>query len=192
MRFSALVLCLFSGLSLGLCATWLTMEKGIGLDAQSIEGWAFVPRVGAPDIDPYRRLKLFTSGELPLASGEGFSLTLKQDRAGRPLEGACRYQLSGALPVARFWTLTLTTPDGRLWPNPAARFGFTSSEIIRTEDAPFSVVIGPGPLAGNWLPSPPAGHFILTLRFYETPLSASATQLDARSVPALSLLGCAS
>ena len=49
---------------------------------------------------------------------------------GRPLDGRCIVTLTGTTPPARFWTITLYDLDGRLVPNAADRYGFTSQEIV--------------------------------------------------------------
>lgn len=181
----------FFGLAAGLAATLAVTRSGASPFASHVGPWEFSPRAGAPDNDPYSRAKQFAEGEWPLAAGEGYSLRATTDRSGAPLESRCRYRLESPFPAARYWTVTLTDPRGRLVANLAERHGFTSAEIIRGHDGAFSIVIGPDPMAGNWLPSGRAGGgFILTLRFYETPLSATATELDPRSLPALGKLDC--
>ena len=73
--------------------------------------------------------------------------------AARALDGRCVVTLSGVTPAARFWTVTLYDPDGRLVPNSADRYGFTSQEIARHADGSFEIVRraarAPGQLAAD-------------------------------------------
>lgn len=192
MRLPLILISILVGLIVGFSTTTYTANRGMLFDAQQINGWIFVPRIGAAEIDPYRRAHLFHEGELPLASGEGFALRATQDRDGVSLHGDCRYELTGPVPNARFWTLVLNAPGGPTFSHPTERTSFTSAEIIRTHDKPFVIAIGPEPLAGNWLPSRKGHPFVLIFRFYEPPLSASATELEPRMMPQLKRLGCGS
>ena len=72
---------------------------------------------------------------------------------GSPSTDAATSLLSGITPQARFWTLTLYNPEGRLVANSAQRHGFTSQEIIRNADGSFDVTVGPRARPGNWLPT---------------------------------------
>ena len=190
MRKAWLLLSVLIGIGIGLGLTSLVVQRGIAFDVVRLGPWEFVPRAGSSDMSPYRRTRLFVDGELPLASGEGYALTARHDPENTVLSGRCRYRVTGPVAPARFWTLTLTTPEGNIVANAAERYGFTSAEILRETDGHFSIEIGPDPLAGNWLPSKAGQDFVLTFRFYETPLSATATLLDARAVPVLSKTGC--
>lgn len=187
-----LALLIAGGIALGLGATWSVIARGISFDQQHKGIWLFVPRAGAPDMDPYRRARVFVEGELPLAAGEGFALRATLDSEGQALDGQCQYRLAGPMPAARFWTLTLTTPDGDLITHPTQRAGFTSSELVRFQDGASVIMIGADPLAGNWLPAPREGRFTLMLRLYETPLSATATILGADQVPRIDRIRCRS
>lgn len=178
------------GVALGFALTYVISARSSGFAGQKIGIWEFAPKLGAADLDPYGRARVFLSGELPLAAGEGFALRADRDAAGAPLQGSCHYSLTGPMPVARYWTLTLYLREGGRFANPADRGGFSSSEIIRASSGAFSIEIGPDPLAGNWLPAPPGQPFELVLRLYETPLSASATVLDAALVPRLVRVDC--
>ncbi len=60
------------------------------------------------------------SGELPVGSGDGITFYARTDDAARPLDGRCDVALSGTTPQARFWTLTLYDPDGKLVANSVA------------------------------------------------------------------------
>lgn len=190
MRLLTILAAILAGLVGGTALTALVARDGIVFDRRTLAGWVIAPRIGSELIDPYSRARVLVAGELPLANGEGFSLTAERDLSGQALDGRCTYRLSGSMPAARFWTLTLTTPDGRPIITPLQRTGFTSGEIIRQGNGSFSIEIGPRPLAGNWLPTPQSGPFILTLRFYETPLSATATVLEPRMLPELRQEGC--
>lgn len=190
MRLLTILAAILVGLLGGIGLTAFVARDGIVFDHRKVGGWVIAPRIGSELIDPYSRVRVLVSGALPLANGEGFSMTAEQDRDGQPLDGRCAYRLTGAMPAARFWTLSLTTPDGRPIITPIQRAGFTSGEIIRSGDGRFAIEIGPRPLAGNWLPSPEKGRFILTLRFYETPLSATATVLEERMLPEIRREAC--
>lgn len=191
MRLLLILFVVVLGIAAGLGLTAFAIGAGAPYLVRQVQGWEFSPRVGSPEIDPYARARLFSEGELPLAAGEGYTLRARRDLDGAPLDAACHYRLSSPFPSARYWTVTLTDRSGRLVPNLAERTGFTSAEIVRRHDGPFTLEIGPEPLAGNWLPTGrKAGGFEIILRFYETPLAATATILDARTMPTLSKIGC--
>lgn len=192
MRLLAILLTILAGLGAGLGLTALAVGPSAPVLTRSLQGWTFSPRIGSPEIDPYSRARLFVSGGLPLASGEGYALIATEDSAGTPLDTRCHYRITSPFPVARYWTITLTDPAGRLIPNLAGRSGFTSSEIVRPLEGRFALEIGPEPQPGNWLPTgSKPGTFEITLRFYETPLAATATRLDSRALPTLTKIGCA-
>jgi hypothetical protein len=98
--------------------------------------------------------------------------------------------LSGITPQARFWTLTLYNPEGRLVANSAQRHGFTSQEIIRNADGSFDVTVGPRARPGNWLPTGGVDKYLLVLRLYDTPIGmAMRTGRDA-PMPAITKRAC--
>lgn len=191
MRPVTILAAVLAGLLGGIALTAWVAREGVVFDRRVIAGWSFAPRTGSEAVDPYARARMLVSGELPLANGEGFSLVAERDYRGQPLEGRCIYGFSGAMPAARFWTLSLTGPDGQAFTTPIGRSSFTSSEIIRHGDGGFAITLSPLPQAGNWLPTPSEGPFVLTLRFYETPLSATATVLEPRMLPQLRRVACA-
>lgn len=191
MRLFLILTLLFLGLAAGLGLTRFAVGPGASYLVRNVEGWEFSHRAGSPEIDPYTRARLFSEGEMPLAAGEGYTLRRRADSDGVRLDSRCRYRLSSPFPTARYWTTTLTDKFGRPVVNLAGRSGFTSAEIVRSHDGAFTIEIGPDPLSGNWLPTSRSGEaFELALRFYETPLSATATQFDARSIPILRRLEC--
>ena len=107
-----------------------------------------------------------------------------------PVDGRCDVLLSGITPQARFWTLTLYNPEGRLVANSAQRHGFTSQEIIRNADGSFDVTVGPRARPGNCLPTGGVEKYLLVLRLYDTPIGmATRTGRDA-PMPAITKRAC--
>ena len=137
----------------GLGTTWLALTRGTAFGAVAIGAWTALPKSGTRDVDPYARAAIARSGELPVGSGDGVAFFARTDDDGRPLDGRCDVRISGTTPQARFWTLTLYDPQGRLIGNAIDRQGFTSQEIVRNADGSFDVVVAPRARAGNWLPT---------------------------------------
>ena len=98
--------------------------------------------------------------------------------------------LSGVTPPARFWTLTLYDPDGRLVANSANRYGFTSQEITRFADGSFQIAVAPRARPGNWLPSGGVDRYLLVLRLYDTPVGAATRIGREAPMPAISQRAC--
>lgn len=152
--------------------------------------WQATPRVGSSEADPYARAVLARTAEIPLAIGEGLTLTATEDDAGRPLDAACVYRIGRVTPQARFWTLTLYDEAGRPVSSELQRSGFTSAEVLRDREGGFSVVIAREPMPGNWLRAPDAGRLGLALRLYDTPVATAAATLDPRTFPNVERLEC--
>jgi hypothetical protein len=173
------------GTLLGLALTFVSLERGFGFGAVRAGPWTGWPKTGSADIDPYARAVLSRSGAIPLGTGEGISFIARADSDGAPLDPRCDYSLKGPMPPARFWTLSVFSPNGALIENPAKRYGFTSAEILRGADAPAEIILASTARAGNWLPTPPASSYVVVLRLYDSVLSATAASLDSSVMPKL-------
>jgi hypothetical protein len=114
----------------------------------------------------------------------------REDDNGRPLESRCLYHVGPRAPAARFWTLSLISPAGFPIANPADRYGFRSSEVLRAGDGSFAVSVAAEPQPGNWLPVGENGRFALALRLYDTPLAASVGDVDREAVPKVTRISC--
>lgn len=186
------------GLSGGFGSAWYMLTRADPPGAVRSGAWIAWPRQGAMDADPYSRALIARNGLLPLGLGEGLVLVARGDDDGEALSAGCTYRLSGRMPPARAWTLTLTDRSGRLplvatadaqvppWP----RTGFTSAEVLRDEAGRVSITVSPTLVAGDWLPAPQRGPFQLVLRLYDTPVAGSATALDRAALPAIIRQGC--
>lgn len=171
------------GVLLGLFVTFVVVERGKGFGAIAAGPWTGWPRTGTAEPDPYSRAVLAYSGEMTLSESEGMSFVAHGDSDGAEFDPACDYSLNSEIPSARYWTLTLLSPEGAPIANAAGRSGFTSSEILRASDGRFVITLSRHARPGNWLPAGGTSRFILVLRLYDSELGAPATALDAASMP---------
>jgi len=176
--------------AIGLGTTWIALTKGTAYGGVTIGAWTAWPKNGTAGIDPYARAIVARTGELPVGSGDGIAFHAHTDDAGQPLDGRCNVLLSGITPQARFWTLTLYDPQGRLVANSVLRHGFTSQEIIRKSDGTFDLITGPRARPGNWLPTGGVERYQLVLRLYDTPIGMATRAGREAPMPAIRQGGC--
>ena len=176
--------------AIGLGLTWLALSRETAFGAVTIGTWKAWPRTGTLDIDPYARAAVARSGELPIASGDGVAFFARTDDEGRALDGRCDVMLEGVTPTARFWTITLYDPDGRLMANAANRYGFTSQEIVRRGDGSFAIAAAARARAGNWLPTAGAERYVLVLRLYDSPVGVASRTAREVPMPTIATRGC--
>jgi hypothetical protein len=169
----------------GLGATWLALTRGAAFGAVTIGAWTSFPKSGTRDVDPYLRAAIARSGELPVGSGDGVAFVARTDDDGRSLDGRCEVRISGTTPQARFWTLTLYDPRGRLIGNAIDRQGFTSQEIVRNADGSFDIAVAPRTRAGNWLPTNGVESYVLVLRLYDSPVGVATRAAREAPMPSI-------
>ena len=179
------------GAALGLGLTWLALSKGLAFGGVSIGAWTAYPKIGTSEIDPYARATLARTGLLPVGSGDGIAFVARADDRGRAFDGRCDVTVSGITPPARFWTLTLYDPDGRLVANSVNRYGFTSQEIVRRSDGSFDIVMAPRARPGNWLPTGGVERYMLVIRFYDTPVGVATGASREVPMPTIVVRACA-
>jgi hypothetical protein len=176
--------------AIGLGATWLTLTRGVAFGSLTIGAWTAWPKSGSVDIDPYARAIIARSGELPTGTGDGVAFYAHTDDAGNNFDGRCAFSVSGMTPAARYWTVTLYDPEGRLVPNTIDRHGFTSEEIVRDADGRFAITVAPLARSGNWLPSGGIEQFVLVWRLYDTPIGLANKTTKEGPMPAVVRKGC--
>jgi hypothetical protein len=165
----------------GLGMTQLALTRGTAFGAITIGAWTAWPKTGTNDIDPYARASIARTGELPIGLGDGVAFFATGDNNGKSLDGRCVVAITGTTPAARYWTLSLYDTEGRMVPNAAERFGFTSQELVRNADGTFEILIGPRARPGNWLPTGGVDRYVLVLRLYDTPVGIATR--TAREAP---------
>lgn len=190
-RIVALFVALALGAALGLSSAWFAVRSGLAFGAVRAGPWVAWPHRGGVDRDPYAAAVIARSGETPFDVAEGVTFFARADSSGAKLDGACEYRIAGSVPAARFWTLTVTDSGGRVVANPAQRFGFTSTELVRAENGGFEIALAARARPGMWLPTTGLGTLALSLRFYDTSASAGAASLKPGDLPRIEKLGCA-
>jgi hypothetical protein len=174
-----------AGLALGL---WLTEAALSGLAPIAVDRlgqWRFAARAGADDADPYARARVARSGEIPLALGEGVTLTTDVDSQGRALNAACVYKVGPQAPTARYWTLTPVDADGFPLDNGGDRYVMRSTEILRGGDGRFWIWLSTRAHAGNWLPIGGRGAFGLALKLYDPQLGDASVGFERATAPSV-------
>jgi hypothetical protein len=166
---------------IGLGATYLALTRSAAFGALTIGSWTAWPKSGTTEADPYAQASIARSGRLPTALGDGLPFVARTDDSGRTLDGRCDVVLSGITPAARYWTLSLYSREGELVANSIDRHDFTSQEIVRRADGSFRIDVAPRAQPGNWLPTGGVDHYVLVLRFYDTPVGVSTK--EGREVP---------
>jgi hypothetical protein len=190
---SALVVYAVSlALLLGLWSAYRAVSGTYPFGQMQAGSWRTTPRVGSREADPYARAVVARRAEIPLAIGEGLTLTATADSAGRTLDPGCAYRIGPTTPQARYWTVTLYDDDGRPVPSELQRSGFTSTEVLRDTDGGFAIVVSRDPVPGNWLRMPEGGRIGVAFRLYDTPVAAGTAALDGRTLPTIERLDCAS
>jgi len=175
---------------IGLGTTWVAITQGTAYGGVTIGAWTAWPKVGTPGIDPYARAMVARSGELPIGSGDGVAFYARTDDGGRLLDGRCDTALDGITPQARYFTVTLYDPEGKLVANAVARQGFTSQEVIRRADGTFEILIGPRARPGNWLPTGGIERYMLVLRLYDTPIGLATRSGREAPMPTIAQKAC--
>lgn len=176
MRALFFILSLLIGSLSGLGMTWIMSARENGFGALDIGTWRSWPRSGTYDADPYARAVFARSGELPIGFSEGITFVTATDDLGRAIDGRCITRISGKLLPARFWTLTIYDGRGRLIENSAARYGFTSTEVLFDTDGEIDIWLAPRAHSGNWLPTGESERIVAVFRLYDMPTGVARSE----------------
>ena len=183
-----IVVSVFLGVMLGLAITIGSLDDAARRD--TIGPWHSARRENSNEVDPYVLAADARSGRLPLGAAEGLTFVADTDSKGGALSGRCDYIVTGPVPPARFWTLSLLTPDGFPIANAADQYGYTSADALRFVDSPVAMTISPEARGGNWLPTGHATHYVLMLRLYDTGLSTVGANLETSAMPSIERTLC--
>jgi hypothetical protein len=189
--FQLFVICvLAAGVGLGL--TSLAVRHPPMIDVIEDGAWVAVAHEGAPEVDAYALAALAHRGEAPLAIADGLSFRAKEDEDGSPLTGACSYVISGVVPPVRAWSLAAFDTEGRPFPNPAQRFGYSNADVMRDTAGAVQITLSSTVQPGDWIPVAPDAAIVLVLRLYDTTAAAISGGRSAPDLPTIKRIGCRS
>jgi hypothetical protein len=178
------------GTGLGLALTWGAVATGFTFERVDFGAWRAQPQAPASLNDPYMRAFVARNSLAPMGAAEGFAFVALRDSAGRRLTPACDYRISGPVPQARAWTISVLGADGLRSHRQEDRRGFTSSELVRDFKGGFAIALAQHARPGNWLPLAAEEDFIILLRLYETPRALNAATLKATDLPQVTAERC--
>lgn len=158
---------LVGGLTVGLGAAWALTNGGLSNGAIANGPWTTSLGFGTKTTDPVTRALVARAGLLALPAKETVYWSATADAAGAPLDGACRYRLSGKPLDARWWSVTIYDAKGYLVANPADIWSVNGANVALDAKGEWRVTIAPDkPAEGAWLPGTKGQPFHLTLRMY--------------------------
>lgn len=153
-------------LSLGLSSAWHMIANGSPLTTKTIGPWTVWYGAGSPNADPYTKAYLAREGRLPITSTSALYYYARSDETGEPLTSQCDYVIVGVPINAAWWSLAAYDGSGRLIPNKAGRHAFNRTDIVRSADGRFRIVLASSARDGNWLPTGDRESLIVLLRIY--------------------------
>ena len=154
------VFALILGIAVGLGATWLSLRAGISAFEERSGPWITSREFGSAEAGNRARSIVAVRGLMALPASEAIYFNAATDSAGEPLDGGCRYRVSGPPLAARWWSVTAYGVDAHLIPNPGHAYssGGDGAEPVLTQIGPDS---GLGEIATR-----DGEPFELTLRAY--------------------------
>lgn len=175
----------------GLGSSWYMVEAGSSLTTRSIGPWSLWTSAARGDADPYTRAHFARLGAMPLSSDVASIFFANSDDRGQRLHSSCEYQVQGPDIDAEWWSVAVFDDRGRLIPNAAERYVFTSDTITLNPDATFTVSLARDARPRNWLPVGGAGRLVLVLTVLGPGqnLVADAAH-DAKVLPSIRRVQC--
>lgn len=182
----------FLGLVLigGLASSWYMVSIGSGLTTRSIGPWVTWTAEGRADADPYTRAHFARSGTLNLSTELAGTYIASHDSSGTRLHSSCEYSIKGQGIDARWWSITVFDDSGRLIPNPAARYSFTSDTVVVQPENTFEITLARDARPGNWLPTGGGGRLSLVLTVVEGSKSIVDGSGAGISLPTIKRVAC--
>ncbi|WBX85890.1 DUF1214 domain-containing protein [Sphingosinicella microcystinivorans] len=189
-RWGIRLLAVAAGIALGLGGAWLAVRGGLGAGSAKSGPWVTSAVTGSADADLRTRATVAVAGLLALSAKEAIYFNAGEDSAGAPLDGRCRYRVTGRDPKARWWSITLYGADHFLVANPERRFSFHMRNVPRAGHETFAFDVAPTGEGEAWLPTGGQTRFALTLRAYN-PDPAIIGRPDRAHLPRIEKVSCA-
>lgn len=176
----------------GLGSSWYLVSAGTTFTTTRIGPWVTWSSEGRSDADPYTRAHFARIGRLNLSTEIAGTFVARTDADGIRLHSSCEYRIEGTDLDATWWSLTALNEDGRLIPNPAQRFAYTSDTVALSPNATFTITLARDARPGNWLPTGGAGRLALVLQVLEgrNALEGVTDGEDLIKLPTIKTVAC--
>ena len=172
------------GGAIGILAAVQTVRAGAFASDVTIGPWQTGRDFGSTDASPRTRAVVALRGLLALPAHEARYYTAATDDAGQPLDGRCRYRVTGGKLPGQWWSLTLYDRQGYL-----AGPGPYSIESAAVREPVWRIEVAPNREPGHWLPTGGLDRFDLTLRLY-LPNDGGRGDPPRAVLPSITKAGC--
>ncbi len=186
---------IFAGVSLvlGLGSANYLINDGFALVVSQAGPWKTWVNAGGLAADPYTRAHIARSGQLPITSGSGLTFFATADSEGGGLSSDCEYEIIARPLAALWWTIAVYDENGKLIPNKAARYAFSSQNLTILPDGTQRIALASQARPGYWLPSGKGHDLTLALRVIR-PLAVDqgqdAAAANANAMPIIRRVSC--
>lgn len=176
---------MFTGFVLigGIGSAWYMVDTGSALTTETVGPWVAWHSAARPDADPYTRAHFARMGTLPMSSVVAQTFIARYDEDGSRLHSSCEYAVKGHDISGSWWSLSVFDDDGRIIPNPAGRYSFTSDTIALRPNGSYAVTLARDARPGNWLPTAGAGRLALMLSIVDLGLASSEKDREEEENP---------
>ncbi len=158
---------IFTALFVGLGLSYYSLADGRFLGTYHIGSWSTWANVGTPNPDPYTKTFVALGSTLQLGRSEGVQFIAQRDSDGELLLRECNYSITGTTPIANFWTLRASAPDGHSITPKNSTQSMHSKRISRANNGIATIHVGTKLSSGNWLEIEGKGYFELILTLYD-------------------------
>jgi hypothetical protein len=168
------------------------IEAGSSLYTRSFGPWTTWTAAGRPDADPYTRAHTVRDGILPLSSTLELSYRAKSDSRGGKINASCDYAIVMDSFDNAWWSLAAFDATGRLIPNAAERYAFSSDTVMREADGRAIITLARDARPGNWLPIGGSSRITLILTLQDAAMAAAVYDRAAtiKPLPAIQRMAC--
>lgn len=143
----------------------------------------YTDKFGAEDASAKTRAYTAVVGLLALSRQETLYYLAHDDSDGHPISSDYVYEISGEDLPARWWSITLYGEDHFLMPNQHDKYSVKATELSRSTEGTFKVILSREPQPGNWIPIVGEGEELsLLLRMYN-PDDGVIERLDEIKLP---------
>jgi hypothetical protein len=163
----------------GIAVSITALKASTGFGSIRLGPWVAYPDAQTADTDPYAKAHRSRAGQLLYGKAEGMRFTAETDDAGRPLSGACTYDIVGNTPPARFWTLFAADGNDRpLAGAPALPAALNAWTVLRQRDSSFVIHVAPTAMPDNWLAVPADVRYRVVLTLLDAPTANSSGAIE--------------